>query len=62
MLSFGFYDAKLWIIWIKLSVIIVLRNKNHMSKSQGVFTEYITIFFSNGGKTESVPEFEFERF
>ena len=33
-----------------------------MSKSQGVFTEYVTIFFSNGGKTESVPEFEFERF
>ena len=36
--------------------------RNIMSKRHGVFTENLTIFFSNVGKTEYVPEFEFEKF
>ena len=33
-----------------------------MSKRHGIFTENVTIFFSNAGKTGSVPEFEFDIF
>ena len=33
-----------------------------MSKRQGVFTENVTIYFSNTGKTENVAEFELNRF
>ena len=32
-----------------------------MSKSHGIFTKNFTIFFSKAGKTENVPEFEFEK-
>ena len=42
------------------------RNVDHiskiMSKSRGSTAENFTIFFSNVGKTESLPEFKFERF
>ena len=33
-----------------------------MSKSNGVFTENFTIFFSNTGKTGNVSEFAFDKF
>ena len=33
-----------------------------MSKCQASFTGNFTTFFSNAGKTENVPEFEFEDF
>ena len=33
-----------------------------MSKRYGVFIEKFSTFFSNAGKNENVPEFEFERF
>ena len=35
---------------------------NTMSKHHGVFTKNFIIFFSNQGKTEHVPAFEFEIF
>ena len=35
---------------------------NTMSKHQGVFIETLPSIFSNAGKTENLPEFEFERF
>ena len=33
---------------------------NIMPKCHGVFNEIFTISFSNAGKTENLPEFEFE--
>ena len=33
-----------------------------MSKRPGVFTKYLTIFFSNAGKTDNVPKFKFDIF
>ena len=45
-----------------------MRNKiieltcNIMSKLHSIFTENFAIFFSNAGKTGSVPEFEFDIF
>ena len=33
-----------------------------MSKRRGIFTENLTIFFSNAGKTENAPEFKFDLF
>ena len=34
----------------------------NMSKRHGVSIENFTIFFSNAGKNENLPEFEFETF
>ena len=33
-----------------------------MSKLHGIFTENPTVFFSNAEETESVLEFEFDKF
>ena len=35
---------------------------NIMSKRHDIFTENLTIFFSNAGKTKSVPKFRFDIF
>ena len=33
-----------------------------MSKRHGIFTENLTVFFSNAKEAESVLEFEFDKF
>ena len=38
------------------------RTSKIMSKRHGFFTKNLTIFFSNAGKTQNVPENEFDKF
>ena len=65
--TFCIFSCKNLNNFYKLLVIIVtlMKNKsihlisNIMSKSHGIFTENLTNFFSNAGKTGNVPELKF---
>ena len=68
MLCFSFYGF-FFNNFEKPSIIIGIcykkqtnRPYKQYSNRQDVFTENFTIFFSNAGKTENVPEFKLERF